>query len=247
MCLPSTTTGDIDSITSETSSTSALSRVEWLPAGEDLAARIKAFKPDILCFDFDSPKPVEMLLLRQIKAALPSVPILMLSRRHSADLVLWALRSRVWNYFEKPLSAPDFLAAVHELCGLLQERQGSRRMVMPSVAVASEAQPVNTRSAQAVNKAKAYVQANLGEDLTAAKLAEVCFMSYFHFSRTFKRISGESFNDFVQKGAHPQGRRVAGTPQCYDHSRVLRRGVQGSLLFFTGVPAGRWRITDGVP
>jgi AraC-like DNA-binding protein len=64
---------------------------------------------------------------------------------------------------------------------------------------ASEAEPVNPRNAKTVNKAKAYVQANLGEDLTAAKLAEVCCMSYFHFSRTFKRVAGESFNDFVQK------------------------------------------------
>lgn len=174
--------------------------VEWLPAGDDLPARFKAFQPHMLCFDFDYPKLVEMLLLRQIKAALPSVPILMLSRHHNADLVLWALRSRVWNYFQKPLDAPDFLAAVRELRALLKERQGSvRRMVMPAVVSASEAEPVNPRNAQAVNKAKAYVQANLGEDLTAAKLAEVCCMSYFHFSRTFKRISGESFNDFVQK------------------------------------------------
>lgn len=174
--------------------------VEWLPASDDLPARIKAFQPHILCFDFDYPKLVEMLLLRQIKAALPSVPVLMLTRHHSADLVLWALCSRVWNYFQKTRDAPDFLAAVRELHALLKERQGSVRcMVMPAVASSSEAEPVNPRNVQAVNKAKAYVQANLGGDLTAAKLAKVCCMSYFHFSRTFKRVAGEPFNDFVQK------------------------------------------------
>jgi YesN/AraC family two-component response regulator len=198
-------------------------RAEWLSADDDLPARIKAFQPHILCFDFDYPKLLEMLLLRQIKAALPSVPILMLSRHHSADLVLWALRSRVWNYFQKPLDAPDLLAAVHELRTLLKERQGSvRRMVMPAVVSTSEAEPVNPRNAKAVNKAKAYVQANLGEDLTAAKLAEVCCMSYFHFSRTFKRVAGESFNDFVQQArirkagellAHPD---ATITRVCFD-------------------------------
>ena len=190
---------------------------EWLPAADDLPARIKAFQPHILCFDFDYPKLVEMLLLRQIKAVLPSVPILMLSRHHSADLVLWALRSRVWNYFQKPVDAPDFLAAVRELRGLLEERQGSvRRMVMPAVASAGDAKPVNPRNAKAVDKAKVYVQANLGDDLTATKLAEVCCMSYSHFSRTFKRVAGESFNDFVQKARI----RKAGELLAYPHATI---------------------------
>jgi YesN/AraC family two-component response regulator len=156
-----------------------------------------------------------MLLLRQIKAALPSVPILMLSRHHSADLVLWALRSRVWNYFQKPLDAPDFLAAVRELRALLKARRGSlRRMVMPAVVSTSEAEPVNPRNAKAVNKAKAYVQANLGEDLTAAKLADVCCMSYFHFSRTFKRVAGESFNDFVQQARIRKAGELPASPNA---------------------------------
>ena len=190
-------------------------RAEWLPAGDDLPARINAFQPHILCFDFDYPKLVEMLLLRQIKAQLPSVAILMLSRHHSADLVLWALRSRVWNYFQKPLDAPDFLAAVRELRALLKEHQGSvRRMVMPAVVSVGDAEPVNPRNAKAVNKAKAYVQANLGEDLTAAKLAEVCCMSYFHFSRTFKRVAGESFNDFVQQARIRKAGELLASPNA---------------------------------
>jgi YesN/AraC family two-component response regulator len=194
-------------------------QVEWLAAGDDLPARIQAFGPDILCFDFDCPRLDEMFMLRQIKAESPSVPILMLSRHHSADVVLWALRSRVWNYFPKPLTGPDVVAALRELSDLLRERQGAeRRLVMPSATTAAGAEPINSRSALAIDKAKTYVQANLAEDLTAAKVAEVCCMSYFHFSRTFKRIAGESFNDFVQKARI----RRAGELLAYPNYTVTR-------------------------
>ncbi|MGH8575701.1 MAG: response regulator transcription factor [Gammaproteobacteria bacterium] len=179
------------------------------PAGEDIIERIGQLQPNIICFDFDYPKPADLFLLRQVKAAFPSIPIIMLSAHHSADLILWALRSRVWNYLPKPIGAPDFLEAVTALCEALKERRArraepragersDRRMVLPAIASAKASEPAASRARQVIDKAKQYVETHLGEELTAAKAAEVCCMSYFHFSRTFKRVAGESFNDFVQ-------------------------------------------------
>ncbi|MGH8591657.1 MAG: response regulator [Gammaproteobacteria bacterium] len=179
------------------------------PAGEDIIERVGHLQPNIICFDFDYPRPADLFLLRQVKATFPSIPIIMLSAHHSADLILWALRSRVWNYLPKPIDAPDFIEAVAELREALKERlarraeprageRSDRRMVLPAITSAKASEPAASRARQVIDKAKQYVETHLGEELTAAKVAEVCCMSYFHFSRTFKRVAGESFNDFVQ-------------------------------------------------
>jgi len=43
-------------------------------------------------------------------------------------------------------------------------------------------------------------------------------MSYFHFSRTFKRVGGESFNDFVQQVRI----RKAGELLAHPHATITR-------------------------
>ncbi len=180
------------------------------PTGEDIIGRVGDLRPNIICFDFDYPRPADLFLLREVKSAFPSIPTIMLSAHHSADLVLWALRSRVWNYLPKPVGAADFLEGIAALREALKERaargawagageRDARLMVLPRISSAKSSEPRASRTRQVIDKAKQYVETHLGEDLTAVKVAEVCCMSYYHFSRTFKRVAGESFNDFVQK------------------------------------------------
>ena len=74
--------------------------------------KIAALKPDIICFDYDCPDVAGLNLLRQVKKDFPSVPILMLTEHNSEELAVWALRSRVWDYFVKPIDVESFLSAV---------------------------------------------------------------------------------------------------------------------------------------
>ena len=39
-------------------------------------------------------------------------------------------------------------------------------------------------------------------------------MSYFHFSRTFKRVAGESFNDFVQQARIRKAGELLASPNA---------------------------------
>ena len=50
---------------------------------------------------------------------------------------------------------------------------------------------------RAVAKAKAYVARNYAEKISAREVAELCNMSQFHFSRSFKRICGVTFSDYL--------------------------------------------------
>src|SRR6185437_10236015 len=62
---------------------------------------------DVLCFDFDYPDMSGLKLIPQAKRRWPSAPILMLTLQNSADLAVWALRSRVFDLLTKPINSRE--------------------------------------------------------------------------------------------------------------------------------------------
>jgi len=199
-------------------------------ASASLYEDIVASQPDILCFDYDCPEVDGLARLRQVKKDFPSLPILMLTEHNSEELTVWALRSRVWDYFVKPLDCEAFLHAIkqlHELrnCG---QRGAARQIVVPG---SSRQRDEERRSAadaaansaeRAVAKAKAYVAKSYAEKISAREVADLCNMSQFHFSRSFKRICGVTFSDYlleirVRKAVELLSRpRATVTGACYE-------------------------------
>src|SRR6201993_1161351 len=57
---------------------------------------------DAVCFNFDYPDMCGLRLIPEAKNRWPSAPILMLTMQSSAELALWALRSRVFDLLVKP-------------------------------------------------------------------------------------------------------------------------------------------------
>src|SRR5687767_4430448 len=81
---------------------------------------IQRIAPRILCFDFDSPDQKRLGEMRELKRAYSKLPVLMFTREHSEALAVWAFRSRVWNYFVKPvptLELEESLAALAQIVG----------------------------------------------------------------------------------------------------------------------------------
>ena len=166
---------------------------------------IVASKPDILCFDYDCPQVDGLARLRQVKKDFPSLPILMLTEHNSEELTVWALRSRVWDYFVKPLDCDAFLHAIQQLHELRNngQRGAARQIVVPGSsrqrdeAHRSAANAAANSTERAVAMAKAYVARNFAEKFSAREVAGLCNMSQFHFSRSFKRICGVTFSDYL--------------------------------------------------
>jgi len=172
-----------------------------------LHTEIEAITPDILCFDYDFPDVSSLNSLRQTKKAFPSVPILMLTEHNSEELAVWALRSRVWDYFVKPLDADTFLNAIQQLHKLRKDgdRDAARKLVTPASSKRSD-DSNNSHTAsgphgarRAVARAKAYVAENLHEKISAKSVATLCSLSPFHFSRSFKRICGMTFSEYLME------------------------------------------------
>jgi YesN/AraC family two-component response regulator len=178
-----------------------------IPSCSSLHTEIEAITPDILCFDYDFPDVSSLSSLRQIKKAFPSVPILMLTEHNSEELAVWALRSRVWDYFVKPLDADTFLSAIQQLHKLRRNanKDAARKLVTPASSKRSRGGDKSRTTSgphgakRAIARAKAYVAENLPEKISAKSVAALCNLSPFHFSRSFKRICGMTFSEYLME------------------------------------------------
>ncbi|MGD8615412.1 MAG: AraC family transcriptional regulator [Gammaproteobacteria bacterium] len=176
-----------------------------LRVSESLFGEIAAIRPDVLCFDYDCPDVGGLKKLREVKKEFPSLPILMLTEHNSEDLAVWALRSRVWDYFVKPLDVEAFLQAVQQLHELRSrgKRGAGREIIIPASSARGDREGRNASGAaanaaeRAVAKAKVYVAQNYAEKISAREVADICNMSPFHFSRSFKRICGITFSEYL--------------------------------------------------
>src|SRR5215471_4008996 len=50
-----------------------------------------------------------------------------------------------------------------------------------------------------IDKVIAYIDANLGRDLSLGQLAQVACFSEYHFHRLFRSLIGENLNEFIQR------------------------------------------------
>src|SRR6516165_4065169 len=82
-----------------------LFRVTEIGEGELPSVQVESW--DAICFDFDFPAISGLRLIPEAKKRWPSAPILMLTQQSSAELAVWALRSRVFDLLVKPVSGDE--------------------------------------------------------------------------------------------------------------------------------------------
>jgi AraC-like DNA-binding protein/CheY-like chemotaxis protein len=161
---------------------------------------IEELSPDVICFDFDFPVPADLELLQDTKLRYPSIPILMFTADHSPELVVWALRTRVWDCFLKPVSTGEIMRRLNIMLPVLSgsSDQRPRKLLMPErgpfTPVPGAKQPPESAKTQAVLP---YLEENYREKITLSDAARVCAMDPFEFSRSFKREHGVTFRDYM--------------------------------------------------
>lgn len=220
----------------------------------DLPEIIQRLLPCILCFDFDHPNQEQLNLLQKTKLQFPSIPILMFTEARSAELMVWALRTRVWDCFIKPVSAGEVIRRLNIMLPVLSTEcvQRARPVLMPQ-RTPLECEHFHSEDEQTCRTAPAqrHVLKHYQEKTSLADMAQLCAMDSMGFSRAFKREQGCTFREFLQRARieaaadQLRGSRlsvidIAGAVGFNDPSHFTRQFRQ-----YMGVTPSVYRNTSG--
>ncbi|WP_116808999.1 response regulator transcription factor [Steroidobacter cummioxidans] len=164
------------------------------------AALSLASNADVICFEFEHPDMSCLKFMADTKARFPSVPIIMLMSQQSADVVLWALRARIFDVLLKPVSARDVLRCVQRLSPVLEARrtQSTRANATGAEAIPDEARYHARRSSRGkLDGVLGYIEKNYAQPISEQEVARECGMSAFEFSRAFRSAHGITFRDYL--------------------------------------------------
>lgn len=228
--------------------------LEIVQPGHDPLPVIKAKTPIAACFQYDYPDLDGLAMLRDIKQAFPSVPLLMVTQAHSEHLAVWAFRARVWDYFVQPFDITRFLEVLDTLYSmrLPENAKATHRSAVevknhiPPEARLHCSGPVNDQAR--LQRIVSYIDLNLHNKITQAEVAELCGLSGFQFSRFFKRLTGITFQEYLIKRRINEAMRLLANPKVSITDVCFTVGFR-DLSYFTrtfqryvGKPPSRYRL-----
>ncbi|WP_290653638.1 helix-turn-helix domain-containing protein [Aquisalimonas sp.] len=179
-------------------------QVREIARGEDALPVMEQENPLVACFQFDYPDARGLAELRQAKERIPSVPLIMITQAHSESLAVWAFRARVWDYFVQPVDLERFLSVLNALSTVQSAPgRGQRPLTGPLMPLNAMPSELRIRGSGGPDKhgalelAVSYVQRNLDTKIVQGRVAELCGLTPFQFSRLFKRQYDLTFQEFV--------------------------------------------------
>lgn len=210
---------------------------------------------DLICFDFDYPEMASLRLVPETKSRWPSAPILMFTQQCSAELAVWALRTRIFDLLVKPVTAQEIAHCMQRVLDAVRARRSqSERRPRSSVAqlpAESRYRPQTTPSVR-LQRAIAHICKNYGRQMPESEVALVCEMSPSRFCREFKAAFGATFVEYLARHRVNEAKRLLGnrsmsitdvaaavgfTDPSY-FTRVFRKIVGSSPSEYREAPAG---------
>jgi len=176
-------------------------RVHHCDSPEALPELLASLNPEVLCFDCGDPDAAQLALIQKTKLAYAAVPILLFTTSQSAQLMIWALRTRVWDCFIKPVTCGEVVRRLNILLPVLGGGSGqrARQVLMPERGGISVPAASGCGAAPRTAAVLPYLQLNFHEKVPLSSVAAMCGMDAFEFSRRFRREQGVTFRDYLMR------------------------------------------------
>ena len=177
------------------------------------ADAIRTLTPRVVLFEYDDPSAELLKPLKTMVSEFPATRFVMITRRHSESLAVWALRARVWDYLVKPVDPSDLLSCVgaprnreggNTIGGELEDplfdqkktpsRDGSANF---AGGILVDHEHGAERRQNRLIPAVIFVKANYAEKVRLGAVAKLCGLDRYQFSRAFKQAHGTTFREFV--------------------------------------------------
>lgn len=175
-------------------------RVAIVHCAEDIQPMVRAARPDAIAFDFDCPDVPGLQALLDTRQRFAHIPVLMLTEQCYDNLLLWALRARVWDVLVKPVTEDGVRQRLARLRAARSATDlgGTRSNAMPAPAIPVEARlAASSVRSRRTDTVRSYVEDHLCEKLSATELAHRYGMSRYEFSRTFHDEHGVTYRDYL--------------------------------------------------
>jgi AraC-like DNA-binding protein len=159
-------------------------------------------KPQLICLDYDYPTLHDLQLLRWLRQNHPRIPVIMLTKRSTESLAIWAFRTGVRDYFVK-LDCENLLAQllariVPLTASLVQNQDFARQNLLPSPLIPCEFRNDSLpESAFRTSLALVYVATHFESKIHQKAIAAQCGMTIFAFSKSFHKEYGMTFSEYV--------------------------------------------------
>ena len=158
--------------------------------------------PQLICCAFEYVLLGELTLITALRRRYPEIPIILITRRPSTDLALWALRTGVHDLLFSPVSERH----IDHICEFVL-RQREERSAPPSqlaavtpitgkIAILPRSHDARLRQLHAVRQ---QFESHPEQDLAQEECANQCHYSASHFSRRFRAEFGETFARYKLK------------------------------------------------
>lgn len=197
-----------------------------------------------VCFDCDYPDQSCLQAMKAIKQAHARLPMLMLTVDHSEALAVWAFRSRLWNYFTKPVPQAELLESLRSLANLGQRSSPPRAAPTVHAPLPDDlpVKPIRPEVAR-LQPALRYVAAHYHQRVSADAVAKACGLTRFEFSRRFRETFKTTFRDYLMRIRIVEARRLL------TEGRVSITGIAYSVGFNDGSHFARMfrRFTGMLP
>jgi AraC-like DNA-binding protein len=178
-------------------------------------ASIARHRPRVLACDFDYPDRAQLRLMHVVKRTHAGLPVIMFTVQHSEALAVWALRSRLWNYYVKPLDPEELAHDLAELARIVAptEAEGARSAYWPAQDLPTDLPAQSRRNRfTALRPALAYVKQRFREQVRESEVAALCGLTRFEFSRGFHKAFGLTYIDYVLKLRIREAQRLLRVP-----------------------------------
>ncbi len=132
-------------------------------------------------------------LLKMIKSAYPSLPVIFITDASSEKQVIEVFKSGARDYFKKPVDAKELRRTVDTILWLCGETT-ERRSPLTFFKHKDSGDPfrLSVDLPENIMRSVFYVEQNIHKPLNLDKIAREAGMSKFHFCRVFKRHLGVS-------------------------------------------------------
>ena len=154
--------------------------IEAANGPEALAILKKPNAIDLVILDAVMPQMSGTEVLREIKKIKPLLAIIMLTGQSSKDIAIDALKGRADDYIEKPINVVKFLETIQ---GIIASK---------AIKGFASARGIHAK----IEQSKQFIERNFDKKITLEDMAGQVCLSSKYFSRIFKEITGQGFNEY---------------------------------------------------